>query len=383
MKTIFILLFIAISLFTLYKIGSHYMNAPHELSPAWQERFNDIEKFNQFAADNPVDLSKIIIKQPLDGLHIRQGKIRKVFWKYTSARKGLIENVIFENGAFEKVDFSHTHFKNVTFKGYTIANSTFDYGQWDNVTFIDCQLIDNQFRDLQTSTVTFDNVRANGIAFSRSALTIKIENSSIYDSSFRHLTMPAAVDIKDSDFVRSHISAKRLDHFSLINSKADESSISARLDHDAMLDGGNMTKFGLNVGAKNITVRNVSGAHIGVAGDFTTENVLIENCKKMTTLATGIDGHIKHLIMKNVSAHKLSALSANIDHFVIENSEFNKWDFEEAEIQKLELSQVSLKEEAIFLKTNIEQHNLKDLNTGEGLQMKLEGSNITAQDLGQ
>jgi len=88
-------------------------------------------------------------------------------------------------------------------------------------------------------------------------------------------------------------------------------------------------------------------------------------------------------VTKLRTAHKLSALSAKIDHFVIENSEFKLWNFKRTEIQKLELSQVSLKEEAIFLKTNIEQHNLKDLNTGEGLQMKLEGSNITAQDLGQ
>lgn len=44
--------------------GKTIMNQPTSFTPEWQERFNDIEKFNQFSADNPVELKKIIIDQP-------------------------------------------------------------------------------------------------------------------------------------------------------------------------------------------------------------------------------------------------------------------------------------------------------------------------------
>lgn len=377
------IILIVIVILVIIWTGNNIMNQPNNLTPEWQERFNNVEKFNQFAAHNSVELNKIEIKQPLDGLHIHEGKFNKVFWKYTSAREATIENVIFDGGAFEKVDFSNTIFRNVTFKNFTIANTKFNFGQLDNVKFINCQIIDSSLKDLKPSTVEFLKVKANAVSFSGSAVNLTIKDSDIRDSSLRKLVMPSSVEIENSEFHRNDINGKKMSHFKLIDSNVEKSTISIDLETDAIVQGGNIKSFGLNVGAKNIIIRNLSDGHIAFATDSKVDSVLVENCKNMEILAAAIGGHIKRLHIKDVSSTELSALSSTIDHFVIENSAFDIWDFNDAKINDFILENVKLKNEATITNSTISKHNLKDLKTNTGIKLNFENSNIKPSDLEQ
>ena len=45
------------------------------------------------AQEHPVALYNLIIEKPMDGLRINQGVMDTVFWRYTSAKNSIIENV--------------------------------------------------------------------------------------------------------------------------------------------------------------------------------------------------------------------------------------------------------------------------------------------------
>ena len=359
------------------------MNDLKRTSKEWKSKLTNVEAFNEYAKEHPVELYNVTIENKLDGIRINKGILDSVFWRYTSAKNGIIENTEFTNIAFERMDFRNTIFKNVVFKDSVIANSKFNFGQMDNVKFIDTQLVDDDFEDLKPSRAEYIRVGANNASWSGSAVHLSINDSEVYDSKFYGLAVPSSVEITDSEFVRSRIDAKTMTHFKLINSMTRDSGISTVLEGDALVDGGDIESFGLGVGAKNIIVRNLSDGHIGIGGDFDVDVIQIENCKNMVSLAVGSEGYTKQIKIKNVKSKKLYLQASKIDLLEIRNSEFKIWDFEEAKIKNLLVDDVSLTGTADFIDATIDNHNLKDLKTRKHLKLKLDNSNITPEDLNQ
>ena len=365
--------------------GINTMNNSRKTSSEWLSRVGNTEAFNAYAQEHPVALYNLTIKKPMDGLRINQGVMDTVFWRYTSAKNSIIENIEFTNVAFEKMDFSNTVFRNVTFKGCVIANSRFRSATLDNVRFIDTMLVDNDFRKLNKSKILLDGVDSNNVTYSQSDIQIKIHNSKIYDGSFKLLQAPSSIEITDSEFVRTRIDGKRMQSFKMTNTMTKDAGISTQLEGDAIVDSGELKSFGLGVGAKNIIVRNLSDGHIGVAGGkrSVSDNVLIENCKNMEGIAVGIRGTVKQVVLKNIDSDKLSMQRSNLDSVQITDSEIKFWKLNEAKIKHLRIQNTSLTREANFQDATIEQHNLKDLNTRKYLKLKLDNSNITREDLNQ
>ncbi len=382
-KNILYILFISGVILSAIWTGEQIMNESRKTSQQWLSRLGNTEAFNTYAQEHPVALYSLIIDKPMDGLRINQGIINKVFWRYTTAKNSIIENVEFSNGAFERMDFSNTVFRNVTFKGYVIANSKFRSATLDNVKFIDTMLIDTDFRKLNKSKVVLERVDSSNVTYSQSDIQIKIHTSKIYDGSFKLLQAPSSIEITDSEFVRTRINGKRMQSFKMTDTMTKDAGISTQLEGDAIVDGGEIKSFGLGVGAKNVIVRNLSDGHIGVAGSHHSETVLIENCKKMRGLSVGVDGQIKQVKISNVDSKELFVQASKIDVLEITGSKFKVWDFEEAQIKKLTVDNVSLTGTADFIGAAIQAHNLKDLKTRKYLKLKLDNSNITRDDLNQ
>jgi uncharacterized protein YjbI with pentapeptide repeats len=151
------------------------------LSVEWQQRFNNIKQFEEYATEPEQSLRDAIIKkQRIDELKLIEFRFFNTSWNDIRASKIEWRYMIIEDSEFTDVDFSQATITNATFKNTTFKNVTFDKAILVDVIFIDCEFEDVSFNQLKgPSQIEFIDSELRHPTFHQAKSDLKFLNCDI------------------------------------------------------------------------------------------------------------------------------------------------------------------------------------------------------------
>ncbi|HDL01595.1 MAG TPA: pentapeptide repeat-containing protein, partial [candidate division Zixibacteria bacterium] len=187
-----------------------FMGIKTEITGAWLERFNDVEKFNAYASDNKVKLSDAIIKnKTTTGVILTGATFSSTEWEKVDFSNSHITNSVFEDSDFTEVKFQYATMTDVVFKNCKFTRSSFSKSKLVNVKFINCDFFATGFFKLNQSKVEFQDINFERVDFDKSQAVLVFSGSKFINTDFTSLNAPSSLAFTkselDVDFSRSRI----------------------------------------------------------------------------------------------------------------------------------------------------------------------------------
>ena len=352
-----------------------FMGIKTEITGAWLERFNDVEKFNTYASDNKVNLSDAIIKnKSTTGVILTGATFSNTEWEKVDFFNSHITSTKFEDSDFTEVDFKNSILTDVVFKNCKFIGTNFDEAKLVNVKFINCDFFASGFFKIKQSKIEFLDSVFERITFSEAQADLTFSGSKFVNVGFTNQNPPTSLTFTkselDIDFSRS-----RIEKLEITDSKLNEPG------------GGNMT-------IKELILRGNKGDRIGF-DDSNIQRATVEDNELITEGVGFVDSFVKDLMVVNGN-HSLAVLDAKIEKMKIFNSKLIDFDldglitdeirilnttielgsFEKLKAKKLEFENVTLDGEMNFKNAQVDQFINKNTTQTPKAVIDLSGSNI-------
>ena len=351
------------------------MGIKTEITGAWLERFNDVEKFNAYASDNKVKLSDAIIKnKTTTGVILTGATFSSTEWEKVDFSNSHITNSVFEDSDFTEVKFQYATMTDVVFKNCKFTRSSFSKSKLVNVKFINCDFFATGFFKLNQSKVEFQDINFERVDFDKSQAVLVFSGSKFINTDFTSLNAPSSLAFTkselDVDFSRS-----RIDKLEISDSELHEPG------------GGNVT-------IRELIIRNNKGDRIGF-DDSDIQRATVEGNKFYEAGVGFVDSRVKDLLITN-GEHFFAAIDASIgklkvfnskigefyvngltvDSLYISNANIKIGNFKKLKAKKLEFENVTLDGEMNFKNAQIDQFINKNTTQTPKAVIDLSGSNI-------
>jgi len=357
-----------------------------ELVSPWKERFQDVNKLNEYSRKGiKTDLSDVIIKgYDITGAEFNNITFRNVEWNNTSIEGMTITNARFVGNTFNEAYFNEAKLTNVTFEDSEFSGVYFYGAKMTGVKFIHCKftaLSEADFRALKDSNIEFEyttfeaeEMGPKKIDFAESNVALTFRNSTLTKVSFTDLILPSSLTFENS----------KLEDIDMDRSKL------TKLVMDGATGGG---RSGANSGSvAEVEIRNskmgfsLNGSTLGkvsfvnsrLEGGFTNSDIKelqINNCKGM--LGFGLyQAKIETLQISNCPINNIQPIEATIQNFSINKASIENSKFKKMKVVNFTLTDVSLDGQLDFSNTHVEHLITKNITKGSGLNLNLAGSNV-------
>lgn len=374
MSTRLIFLVISILLFLGLMIIMATTKTP--LAGIWIERFQDVVKLNEYAADNKLILTDVIIENyKLIGAKLSNAKFENTDWKNISITESVFTNTNFKDTFMENVNFSNSTFSNVTFENVNIKEARFYDVTLQNVHFIKCVIDGSNLDRTKHSNIIITDSTIINSSLSEGQLAAEIKNSILKKGTeFTDLTPPSSLSFENGE-LDFDLSRSSLEKLSIIGSTLKEAG-------------------GIKNSIKEVSLKDVKGDSI-VLGYSTIDKTTIESSeldergfsipdakiKFLTVIGANhgvvsIDGKHGEVKIINSTILELDFDGATIDSLLIQNSKIEDGVLEKIKAKKLELDNVTLDGPMNFKDAQIDQFINKNTTQTPRAVIDLSGSNI-------
>ncbi|HDL02043.1 MAG TPA: hypothetical protein ENH23_07405, partial [candidate division Zixibacteria bacterium] len=276
-----------------------FMGIKTEITGAWLERFNDVEKFNTYAAGNKVSLSDAIIKnKTTTGVILTGATFSNTEWEKVDFFNSHITSTVFEDSDFTEVDFKNSIMTDVVFKNCKLIGTNFDEAKLVNVKFINCDFLSSGFFKIKQSKIEFENTDFERVTFSKAQAQLSFLDSKLVFTHLTGLKAPTSLSFTkselDIDFSRSTI---------------DKLEITDSISHRA---GGGSIRM------KELILKGNKGDRLNF-GDSMIDRITIENADMTDQIVGLVNASVKDLLVVN-SKGEIAAIDANFGKIKILNS---------------------------------------------------------------
>ena len=346
-----------------------------ELTGAWKERFQDVNKLNEYAKTQSVALSKVTIAQKdIDGAILNGGRFENTDWKEVSVKKATLTKTVFSKGILENVDFSNSTLTDVVFEDVTLWGARFFHTTLNNVRFVRCTFNGVNVDKTQASRIEVVNSRVVSTSFSEGQLAAVFRNSKLEkETELTDLIAPSSLTFEKSELDEVLMERSKLKELVINDSKFDVIFDVGSADTISIRNSVVDTSFSetiigkLSVADSVITKMMFNGAKVN--------SMSFENCRRLQGIGM-YQATIGTLDITRCPLNDFDIPETNITTLRIKDSSITESKFESVKAKIVILENVSLDGNLDFTGAHIGELKTKNVTKQPALNLITTGSNV-------
>jgi uncharacterized protein YjbI with pentapeptide repeats len=313
----------------------------------------------------------------LHGMKLINSTLEDSTWKQIDAKNSALENVTIKNCTLEKIDFTKSNITNVTFEHVILDGVIFDSSQLKNIVFKNCEIWNGSFYKLINSDANIDTSKLENNYFEDAEFELTIKNSNVKDSIFAGL--------KTNNF---HMQGGKLIHANFDNSQIDE----FKLDKDDAVGCYavgkskeiiiNDCKIAFDLSGTTFDIINITNSELTnfTVYELTANRVSIRNCKGSYTNDFGFfKAKLNKLTINNCEADAIDFRQANIDELNLTDVSFKNSFSDHMHVNTAKLDGVEMSGDIDLSGAYIEKLYTRNAKNGHA-KIKFDGSNLEYSD---
>lgn len=357
-----------------------------ELSTPWKERFQDVNKLNEYSKKGlKAELSDVIIKgYDITGAEFNNITFRDVEWNNTSIEGMVITNARFIGNTFNEAFFNEAKLSNVTFEDSEFNGVYFHEAQMSGVKFIHCKfttLSEADFMYLKDSNIEFEYTTFEAaemgppkISFYQSNANLTFRNSTLTKVQLITLIFPSSLTFENSKLEGVALDRSKLTKLVMDNAKGSNGN---------GFNGGSVVEtevrnsevqLGLQEGELG-KVTFVNSKIISNFGSSTIKELHVINCTAMEHLRF-YESQIDTLEISNCPVNELDTSKSIIRNFRIDKTSIVNSEFKKMNVKNFTLTDVSLDQKIDFTGAHVEHLITKNITKLPGLNLILTNTNV-------
>lgn len=346
------------------------------LSGAWKERFQDVNKLNEYAKTHPIELSNIKIEnEMIDGAVINGGLFKATDWKKVSARKSNLTKVVFRNGLLENVDFNDSTLTDVVFEDVTLRGVRFVRTVLNNVRFIHCTLNGVNIDQTKESRIEISRSRVINTSLSDGQLIAVFTNSILTrKTSLTDLKQPSSLTFEKSELDEVDMDRSKLKELTITESKIHASSLKTGSSDSVVI---NNSEVDISFSESIIGTLSVDNSKFDrlMLNNINTPRITLSNCGQIQFLGMS-EGNVGDFHVEKSIIQEFNPLKSKIGTLHIKDSIIFKGAFEKVTIKSLILENVTLDGQQNFTGAHVDELKSNNVTKRPGLKLITDGSNV-------
>ncbi len=353
------------------------LNGRSHLSNDWQKRFSNTELFNEYSANNKIELNNVIIKGArIPSSHTSNFMFKNVEFIDFGGKESQWKNGEFIDSTFNDFSFYNAHLKNVTFKNSKFVDSHFSKAKLENVKFINCEISKSSFGNMRESSIEFidTKINSNNYNFSDSQINLKLINSNLINIDLRSLKEGSSIHVENSTIDNVSFQHSKMDSFKSVNSKMLNSTLGDSEIKELSFDKSHIhISFGDAI-IKKVTVTESKIDNLG-AIRVKTDIFSITDCDKNADV-TFAKSNIKIIKINNCDFAALYPANLNAETLSIENTTIADSIFYKSKVKNFKFRNVTLNKEADFENFHADTVLIENITKDPNLKLTMDGANI-------
>lgn len=348
-----------------------------ELSGVWKERFNDVNKLNEYTKQGlKIEISDALIKDyKFNDAIFNNASFKEVEWIDTVTKKLSFTNTVFKSNSFENVEFTDAIFTNVTFEDSEFYNTSFYLSQMTGVKFVRCTFKNkSDFSTIKNANIEFDHSTFDHTSFAETQGNLFFRNSTLNNVRLIDLVFPSSITFENSKLQDVALDRSKLTKLEMDNVTGDgRNGFNGGSIADVEVRNSTI-RFGLNEG----DVGKVSFINSTISAGFRSSKIkefIIVNCKEVKGLGF-YKASLDNLQISNCPIGNIDMTFAIINHASFEKLSIEKSSFRTTKMMSLSFTDVSLDGSMDFSNAQVEHILTQNVTKLPGLNLNLTGSNV-------
>lgn len=346
------------------------------LSGVWKERFIDVKKLNDYAKNNSIKITNVIIENHnIDGVIINNGRIENADWKDVSVKNTNLTKLLFSKGIIEDVDFSGSILTEVVFEDVKLRGVSFINTTLNNVQFIRCTFNGVGIDNTKASNIEVIDSKAISSSFSRGELNAVFRNTKLSEGvRLTSLQPPSSLTFEKSELDAVDMGRSNLEKLILTNSKSLASHIRIGVVDKVIINNSDID-IGFSESTFNNLEINKSKIKRLMLNYVNIKKIALNDCDRIGFLGMA-DATIGTFNSSNCSYNEFMPLKASIETLHINDGAITNSDFSGMKANNVVFDNVILDGDINFTGAKIKNLETKNITKQPGLKLITTGSNV-------
>jgi uncharacterized protein YjbI with pentapeptide repeats len=354
-----------------------------------EKLFDDVNNLNKFVAMEKNLLGTRVKDKNISGFNIDNGTIDNAHWKNIDLNHSTIKDTVIKNSEFTETNFSNSTLTNVKFEhvkfigtnplpSLLFATVWFDNCVFKNVEFVDCALNGITIRRLNDSNITFIDSKLKDVDLDESKLQFQVKNSVFEHVEPTKLKPGSNFHMHGGKLIHANFNSADFDNFDLDNVDVDGSYTAGKAKKITI----SSCKIAFNLNATTVDNLYVSKSEITnlTLYGLTANNTSIRDCKALHTEAFGFfKAKLNKLTINNCEANAIDFRQANIDELNLTDVSFKNSFSDHLLVNTAKLDGVEMSGDIDLSGAYIEKLYTRNAKNGQA-KIKFDGSNLEYSD---